>query len=86
MNAAITTNIAFINLLLPYLKPPPEGCLINLPPQLCLATIQDQTIANRLSASMTVFLDQLKGKLEALGCGLHFLMPGKTDFRSVDLF
>jgi len=80
MDEAIANNVALIKMLQPYLKPPPEGCLINLPPQLCLATIQDQAIANLLSATMTVFLNQLRGELEALGCGLHFLLPGKTDF------
>jgi len=78
---AIASTLILLNGLLPYLKRPPEGRLINLPPQLCLSMVHDMTTVEWLSGSMSSFLRDLCHALRALDCRIDFLCPGDTGMR-----
>jgi short-subunit dehydrogenase len=80
--ASITETTALLKELLPYLHKYPQGSIINIPPQLCLATIKDKSNADRVSSEMGTFLKALHKELQSLNCPLTFLEPGErlTDF------
>jgi len=77
MDQSIANTMALINALLPYLKRSPESTIINLPPQFCLAMIDDKAAADLLSSSLNLFLHRLRRELEALGRTVSFLLPGE---------
>ncbi|WP_158798791.1 SDR family NAD(P)-dependent oxidoreductase [Pedobacter sp. L105] len=75
-SGAIST-IDLITGMLPYLRKKPQGNIINIPPQLCLASVPDPLIALNLAAAMELFLKRLHQGLQTLDCGLKFLEPGE---------
>lgn len=74
----IQSTLAQVKLLLPYLQQSPDGSIINLPPQLCLAMVNDAAAAALLSQSMNLFLHRLRSELQTFNCKLSFLLPGET--------
>ncbi len=70
-----TPTFKLIKALLPFLHKGPKGSLINLPPQLCLATIPDKNHADRLSSAMETYLENWHKELQDLDCRLTFLQP-----------
>lgn len=82
LSRAVDRTENLISTLSPYLRREPKASLINIPPQLCLATIKDPQAAQRLSAAMTSFLGLLELRLRVLDCELSFLHPdtGLTAF------
>jgi len=75
--ANISATIGMIKTLLPYLNQEPMGHIINIPPQLCLATMPGRSDAELLSLSMDLFLKNLHNELQNLYCKLSFLNPGE---------
>ena len=75
--ANISATIGMIKTLLPYLNQEPMGHIINIPPQLCLATLPGRSDAELLSLSMDLFLKNLHNELQNLDCKLSFLNPGE---------
>ena len=73
----ISATIGMIKTLLPYLNKEPMGHIINIPPQLCLATLPGRSNAELLSLSMDLFLKNLHNELLNLDCRLRFLKPGE---------
>ena len=73
----ISVTIKLIKAIIPYLRKEPRGSLINIPPQLCLATVPDKTDAELLTFAMESFLKTLEAELQLLDCGLSFLRPGE---------
>ncbi len=82
VETSVSATIELITALLPFLRKNPTGRIINIPPQLCLASIPDKTNADRLAWGMEMFLGSLHEKLSTLHCGLTFLQPGErlTEF------
>jgi len=75
--ANISATIRMIKTLLPYLNKEPMGHIINVPPELCLATVPGRSDAELLSLSMDLFLKNLHNELQNLDCKLSFLNPGE---------
>jgi NAD(P)-dependent dehydrogenase (short-subunit alcohol dehydrogenase family) len=73
----ISETIALLKELLPYFRKHSIGSVINIPPQLCLATVNDKAEANRLTVTMEIFLKNLHKELKSLDCPLNFLEPGE---------
>jgi hypothetical protein len=75
----ITGNIErtklLLNAFISYLKR--DGIINNIPPQLCLSTLADQSKGPGMLRTMDEFLKALQQELEALHCNLRFLEPGE---------
>lgn len=54
--------------------------IINLPPQLCLATLDDPATKTELLHQMQLFLQLMKRELEQLGQPFRFIEPGERLF------
>jgi short-subunit dehydrogenase len=74
---SISATIEMIKTLFPYLNKEPMGRIINIPPELCLATLPDGSNAELLTLSMDLFLKNLHDELLNLDCKLSFLKPGE---------
>ena len=59
ISANISATIEMIKTLFPYLNKEPMGHIINIPPQLCLATLPGASNAELLTLSMDLFLKNL---------------------------
>ena len=81
---SIADTITLIRSLLPYLRKKTKGRLINIPPQLCLATLPGNADAVVLSSSMEFFLNELHQELKALNYPLTFLEPGERQGILID--
>jgi len=77
ISANISATIEMIKTLFPYLNKEPMGHIINIPPQLCLATLPGRSNAELLTLSMDLFLKNLHEELLNLDCKLSFLKPGE---------
>jgi len=77
IRAEIETTKALLGGLRPYLRNQPPGVIINIPPQLCLATLSVQDAVAESQEAMNSFLTGLKAELLMLNCGLRFLEPGE---------
>ena len=76
----IAATASLMNALVPYLRKDPKGSLINIPPQLCLATLEDKARGKDLLEAMARFLSGLHRELLKFNCGLSFLEPGERLF------
>jgi hypothetical protein len=72
----ISNTIEIIKVFLPLACTEPLVHLINVPPQLCLATLPDTSDAETLSQRMDLFLERMQTALSKLHCRLDFLQPG----------
>ena len=77
ISANISATIGMIKSLLPFLNKEPIGHIINIPPQLCLATLPGRSNAELLTLSIDLFLKNLHDELLSLDCKLSFLKPGE---------
>ncbi|XZF14114.1 hypothetical protein ACTHGU_20240 [Chitinophagaceae bacterium MMS25-I14] len=77
ITGCVAMTVDVLRVLAYFLQREPRGSIINMPPQLCLATISDPVHGRLLSEQMDTFLSALRLKLETLDCGLHFLEPGE---------
>jgi hypothetical protein len=77
ITGSIATTMALLKGLTPYLRREPKGSIINIPPQLCLATLADPLEGDKLLQAMELFLNQLHRELLTLDCHLRFLEPGE---------
>ena len=77
IGSSITATMDLLNSLTPCLRQAPRGTIINIPPQLCLATLQDKTTGEKLLTAMDTFLATLHQNLLTLNCSLRFLEPGE---------
>lgn len=77
IHTSVAQTIDLIAGLLPFLHKNPTGYVINIPPQLCLASIPDPVVADHLATGMDSFLKLLHRELQTLDCGLKFLEPGE---------
>ena len=73
----ISATMGMIKTLLPYLNKEPMGHIINIPPQLCLATLPGRSNAELLSLYLDLFLKNMHAELLNLDCRLSFLKPGE---------
>lgn len=82
IHKSVTRTIDLITALLPFLHKKPGGHVINIPPQLCLASVPDPLVSGNLAIGMDSFLKMLHQGLQTLDCGLKFLEPGQrlSDF------
>ena len=78
IETSVSATIALLHTALPKLKP--EGTIINIPPQLCLATLEGPVQKLRLQRDMDLFLTALRRELQSLNCRLHFIEPGERLF------
>ena len=74
----VSTTMALLHTALPYLKP--DGTIINIPPQLCLATVEDPVQKQQLQWEMDSFLSGLRRELQGLNRKLYFIEPGERLF------
>jgi hypothetical protein len=72
---SVAATINLLRTFVPYLKP--GGMIINVPPQLCLATLEDPSKGPELLQALDLFLTTLRQNLETLDCSFHFLKPGE---------
>ncbi len=77
ISANISATMGMIKTLLPYLNKEPMGHIINIPPQLSLATLRGRSNRKLLTLSMEFFLKNLHNELLNLDCRLSFLKPGE---------
>ena len=72
---SVSATTALLRTALPKLKP--GGTIINIPPQLCLATLEDPVQKQQLQRDMDLFLTALRRELQSLDCRLCFIEPGE---------
>lgn len=80
IDAAANATISLLTSFGPFLSQDPPGMIINIPPQLCLATLEDPSAGAELLRQMDLFLELLKERLMALGYPLRFIEPGERLF------
>jgi NADP-dependent 3-hydroxy acid dehydrogenase YdfG len=77
VDAGLENTKAIMDSLLPFLRKYPRGNVINVPPQLCLMSVPEPAVADKLAGAMAEFLKILRQELEKLDCKLTFLEPGQ---------
>ncbi|WP_179415731.1 SDR family NAD(P)-dependent oxidoreductase [Mucilaginibacter sp. E4BP6] len=75
ISESVAETIVLLKELLPFFRKHPTGNLVNIPPQLCLATVK-KADAEVLLSAMGMFLTALHNELQSLNCPFTFLEPG----------